>query len=175
MPTRNRDPHVDPVGGVTGRILRKWTAGTADSTAIIEVSFAVQFAIIRYIGGLSQDNLEVLPGKPVTNHAEHKPHWKGIDNDESISENESVSRLGYNTPTHNDVSSTIQDSLKENEESQLRRIINGRCEKVICVLFEEKESVLKAMSVLISSTLCKSRPQSFVHRSSRRGTLRYDI
>lgn len=94
---------MGPVSHEPERILWNSTAPTADGTGTDEAHFVARFVWARLVEDLWRDNLYILPKQTVDDHVDHQPHNKGIDEEETMPENNSSIPSGYNRSTHDDV------------------------------------------------------------------------
>lgn len=62
---------------------------------------------------------------------------EGIDEKESIPENESINGSGYSGSTHDEVRRLDPEALQKHEQRIQRRLIVYRCKGVVLDLFEE--------------------------------------
>lgn len=119
MTTGCRNPPVRLIGSKPERIVQTSRTVIADCTQINESDFPAPFARIIHADDLRQNIFDVLPKQAVDDHVEEEPLNEGIDEEESMSGDESNYGPGYSRLTHDDECGLICKALQEHDERRL--------------------------------------------------------
>lgn len=132
--TKSRNLHVSPVDRRPEIVICHPRAATTDSTIIIKTDCPAFTADTSRDGDLCRDNFNSLPEQAINSHVEDECQTEGVDSEEAVHENESVSGPSYDKATHEHVGFMNPNILTGYKNGRVRSFIDGRCERAFLAL-----------------------------------------